>query len=69
MLLTVFSAYGGIRTSRNTFASVLSRAGLGHLGKGGNALFVAPPLEDCLTGLRALLPKLEQVAVLPTARH
>ncbi len=29
------------------------------MGKGG--LFVVPPLEDGLTGLAALLPKLEQV--------
>ena len=31
----------------------------GILEKGG--LFAEPPLENCLTGLTALLPKLEQI--------
>ena len=39
-----------LRQQYSSFDSpILSRAGLGHLGKGG--LFVAPSLEDCLTGL------------------
>ncbi len=49
-----------LRLRRNThchkdasFDSLLSRAGLGHLGKGWivRSICVAPPLEDCLTGL------------------
>ena len=52
LLIVVFSACGGIPTGITIvcqFDSRLSRAGLGILGKGG--LFVAPPLENCLTGL------------------
>ena len=58
----VFSAYGGIRTgstnnlpvwtaykSNANLDSLLSRVGLDILGEG--KLFVAPPLEDCSTGL------------------
>ena len=76
-LLVFFSACGGLRTGNSR--SVLTAYFLLTyviLGKGG--LFVAPLLEDCLTGpYWALLPELEQVllnyslsiAVWVTARH
>ena len=63
-------AGSGLRLRRNTngrtenyasFDSLLSRAGLGHLGIGWTGLSVVLPLDDCLTGVTALLPKLEQV--------
>ena len=56
LLLVVFSACGGKRTdSRGQFLQpTFAVMAKGILGKGGS--FVTPPLEDCLTGLTALLP-------------
>ncbi len=57
----VFSACGGIRTGSKlpVLTAYFPVLACGILGKGG--LFVAPPLEDALLCLEALLPKLEQV--------
>ena len=51
MLFFVFSAFGGMRTGRKVpiLTAYFAVQALGILAKGG--LFVAPPLEDCLTGL------------------
>ena len=57
-LLFVFSAWGGTRTGSKLplLTAYFPVLAYGIFGKGG--LFVSPPL---LTGLRALLPELEQV--------
>ena len=61
--MIVFVVGRVLRLRRNThrhqyasFDSLLSRSGLGHC-----SFVVTPPEEDYLTGLTALLPKLEQV--------
>ena len=62
LLLDVFYAWGGIRTGNKLpglTAYTLPCWLMASWGKGG--FFVAPPLEDCLTGLPALLSELEQV--------
>ena len=57
-----------------SFDSLLSRAGLERILE-KNGLFEAPPLENCLTELTALLPELEQVVPIhsldrwQTAKH
>ncbi len=50
-LLVVFSACDGIRTGNSmpVLTAYFPVLAYGIMGKGG--LFVAPPLEDCLTGL------------------
>ena len=60
-VLVVFSACGGIRSGSTQPVSTAEFPMLayGIFGKGG--LFVSPPLEDCLTWLRALLPLLEHL--------
>ena len=79
-LLFVFSACGGICTGMRLYASfdsLLSRAGLGRLGKGLIVRDTTTRYIALLQGSRALLPKLEQVvpiyslsgAVWPTAKH
>ena len=49
-MLVVFSACGGIRTvmKMQVLTALFPVLARGILGKGG--LFVAPPLEDCLSG-------------------
>ncbi len=64
---------GILRLRQNTrwqqnasFDGLLSRAGLGHLGKG--RLFVATPLEDYLTGLMGSSTR-AGTGVRPIAKH
>ena len=51
LLLVLFSACGGMRTGRNmpVMTPYFLALAYGILGKGG--LFLAPPIEDCRTGL------------------
>ncbi len=62
------STCGGMHINRSSIlvmTTILSRTGLGHLGKGW-ILVVAKPLEDCLIGLKQIVPSC--MSVLPTAR-